>query len=361
MAKKLKGAGKALMSLKEAKFEDDGNVFDQLPDGILDNIFTRCRLSGGELGRPSATKPLANIRLVNKRFAEGGFRCLTTVVVPREGFQRISLPHLRNTVKPFRGAHITRLFIDLEDSMDKKAESVLRVLDKHKWAEMELREAAQLPRLWDASSETLVGLPCPRMGASLNNQPFFSHMWSDKMMREVLGGKKINHKFDPNLTEFLEDNQNVARLHITFVKEVFQVAVERFAPSGYSALQELVLQVNEGDMLVQQRVMNWKVGLEMVFRLFPALQELRLLHWGSFGLVGETRKVGLPNIQRFYLGSSEYESWYWNDVKEGSHAVDELALLDMPAVEHLEILGLVPFVHRPSPFEAYPALLASMP
>jgi hypothetical protein len=33
----------------------------------------------------------------------------------------------------------------------------------------------------------------------------------------------------------------------------------------------------------------------------------------------------------------------------------------MPAVEHLEILGLVPFVHRPSPFEAYPALLASMP
>jgi hypothetical protein len=48
-------------------------------------------------------------------------------------------------------------------------------------------------------------------------------------------------------------------------------------------------------------------------------------------------------------------------VKEGSQAVDELALLDMPAVEHLEILGLVPFVHRSSPFEAYPALLASMP
>jgi hypothetical protein len=71
-----------------------------------------------------------------------------------------------------------------------------------------------------------------------------------------LGGKKINHKFDPNLTEFLEDNQNVAGLHITFVKEVFQVAVERFAPSGYPALQELVLQVNEGDMIVRQRVMN---------------------------------------------------------------------------------------------------------
>jgi hypothetical protein len=35
MAKKLKGACKALMSLKEAKFEDDGNGFDQLPDGIL--------------------------------------------------------------------------------------------------------------------------------------------------------------------------------------------------------------------------------------------------------------------------------------------------------------------------------------
>jgi hypothetical protein len=135
--------------------------------------------------------------------------------------------------------------------MDKKAESVLRVLEKHKWAEMELRGAAQLPRLWAASSKTLVGLSCPRMGASLNNQPFSSHMWSDKMMREVLGGKKINHKFDPNLTEFLEDNQNVARLHITFVKEVFQVAVERFAPSGYPALQELVRQVNEGNMLVR--------------------------------------------------------------------------------------------------------------
>jgi hypothetical protein len=278
MAKKLKGACKALISLKEAKFEDDGNVFDQLFDGILDNIFTRCRLSGGELERPSATKPLANIRLVNKPFAEGGFRCLTTVVVPREGFQRFSLPHLTNTVKTSWGAHITRLFIDLEDSMDKKAESILCVLEKHKWAEMELRGAAQLPRLWAASSKTLVGLSCPRMGASLNNQPFFTHMWSDKMMREVLGGKKINHKFDPNLTEFLEDNQNVAILHITFVKEVFQVAVERFAPSRYPALQELVLQVNEGDMLVQQRVMNWEAGLEMVLRLFPALQELRLLH-----------------------------------------------------------------------------------
>jgi hypothetical protein len=199
------------------------------------------------------------------------------------------------------------------------------------------------------------------MGASLNNQPFSSHMWLDKMMREVLGGKKINHKFDPNLTEFLEDNQNVARLHIIFVKEVFQVAVERFAPSGYPALQELVLQVNEGDMFVRQRVMNWEVGLEMVFRLFPALQELRLLHWGSFGLVGETRKVGLPNIWQSYLGSSEYESWYRNSVKEGSKAVDKLAFLDMSAVKHLEILGLVPFEHRPSPFEAYPALLASMP
>jgi hypothetical protein len=79
-------------------------------------------------------------------------------------------------------------------------------------------------------------------------------------------------------------------------------------------------------MLVRQRVMNWEVGLEMVFRVFPALQELRLLHWSSFGLVGETRKVGLPNIRRFYLGSLEYESWYRNGVKEGSQAVDELAL-----------------------------------
>jgi hypothetical protein len=71
MAKKLKGACKALMSLKEAKFEDDGSVFDQLPDDILDNIFTRCRLSGGKRGRPSTTKPLANRRLFNKRFARG--------------------------------------------------------------------------------------------------------------------------------------------------------------------------------------------------------------------------------------------------------------------------------------------------
>jgi hypothetical protein len=80
MAKNLKGAWKALMSLKEARFEDDGTVFDKLPDEILDNIFTSCRQAGGELGRPSDTKPLANIRLVNKRFAEGAFRCLTTVV-----------------------------------------------------------------------------------------------------------------------------------------------------------------------------------------------------------------------------------------------------------------------------------------
>jgi hypothetical protein len=177
------------------------------------------------------------------------------------------------------------------------------------------------------------------------------------------GRQEIHHKFDPNLTEFLEDNQDVARLHITFVKEVFQVAVDRFAPSGYPALQELVLQVNEGDMFVRQRVINWEVGLEMVFRIFPNLQELRLLYWGSFDLVGETRKVGLPNIRQFYLGSSEYESWYRIGVKEGSQAIDELvvALLDMPAVEHLEVLGLVPFVHRPNPFEVYPALLASMP
>jgi hypothetical protein len=73
MAKKFKGACKALMSLKEAKYEDDGNVFDQLPDDILDNIFTRCRLSRGELGRPSATKPLANIRLVNNDLQRGAF------------------------------------------------------------------------------------------------------------------------------------------------------------------------------------------------------------------------------------------------------------------------------------------------
>jgi hypothetical protein len=99
MAKKLKGVCKALMSLKEARFEDDGNVFDKLLDEILDNIFTRCRQAGGEVGRPSDAKPLANIRLVNTRFAEGGFRCLTTVVVPREGFQKFSLQYLRNTVK----------------------------------------------------------------------------------------------------------------------------------------------------------------------------------------------------------------------------------------------------------------------
>jgi hypothetical protein len=53
------------------------------------------------------------------------------------------------------------MFIDLEDSMDKKAESVLRVLEKHKWAEMELRGAARLPRLKAASSKTLVGFLCP--------------------------------------------------------------------------------------------------------------------------------------------------------------------------------------------------------
>jgi hypothetical protein len=162
--------------------------------------------------------------------------------------------------------------------------TLMGILDQHKWRTLALQRHAQDDRVWASSGLTLRSLSSTNVGACVIKQ-----------------GLKRNHSsiFPPalDLASCLEQNPGLQHLEMTYNEQSVMEALARMGDSGFTGLLSLEVcgpRMDPSWNTDESWTWEWAPALSITTALFQNLGVLRLLHWGTFGAA---KDFHLPNLQ----------------------------------------------------------------